>query len=137
MMMYKFFSFILLAFVVLAAFAVIAPTEVSAQAEVVCEGLSGAGVDGCVSDGGPSVNGTIGAVINILSFVAGIIAVVMIIISGARFITSGGDAQQVSAARTALIYAVVGIVVVATSQIIVQFVLQETTQTPAPQDTKL
>lgn len=61
--------------------------------------------------------------VNLLSVVAGIIAVIAIIISGMKYITSGGDASQVSSAKRSLIYAVVGIVVAAMAQIIVRFVL--------------
>jgi hypothetical protein len=62
-------------------------------------------------------------IINILSIVVGVTAVFMIIIAGIRFITSNGDSGNVSSARSTIIYAIVGLVVVALAQIIVQFVL--------------
>ncbi len=61
--------------------------------------------------------------LNLLSFVAGIIAVLMIMLAGLRYITSQGDSQKVSQAKNAIIYAAIGIVVVALAQLIVRFVL--------------
>lgn len=62
--------------------------------------------------------------LQLLSIIAGIIAVIMIIISGLKYITSQGDANAISSAKKSLIYAIVGIVIVAFAQIIVQFVLR-------------
>jgi hypothetical protein len=63
------------------------------------------------------------SIINILSIVVGVAAVFMIIIAGIRFVTSGGDSNGISSARNTIIYAIVGLLVVALAQIIVQFVL--------------
>lgn len=62
-------------------------------------------------------------VVNILSVIVGIIAVIMIIFGGFRYITSGGDSSNVSSAKNTLIYAIVGLVIVALAQFIVHFVL--------------
>jgi hypothetical protein len=64
-------------------------------------------------------------IINIFSVVVGIIAVIMIIVGGLRYITSGGDTGRVGAAKTTIIYALVGLVVVALAQLIVRFVLNQ------------
>jgi len=63
--------------------------------------------------------------INILSLVVGIASVIVITISGFRFITSSGDSQQVQGARNGIIYAIVGLVVVILAQTIVAFVLNK------------
>ena len=77
-----------------------------------------------------SVNEGIGAlalkVVNIFSFVVGAIAVIMIIYGGFRYITSGGDSGSVGNAKNTLIYAIVGLVIVALAQIIVRVVLSTT-----------
>lgn len=70
-----------------------------------------------------SVNRILTTIINVFSLVVGIIAVIMIIIGGIRFVLSGGDSNNVSAARNTIIYAIVGLVVVALAQVIVHFVL--------------
>jgi hypothetical protein len=49
----------------------------------------------------------------------------MIIIGGFRYITAGGDSNNVSAAKNTIIYAIIGLVIVAFAQIIVQFVLNK------------
>lgn len=65
-------------------------------------------------------------IINILSVVVGFIAVVMLIIGGFRYITSAGDSNRVSGAKNTILYALIGLVIVASAQIIVQFVLNKT-----------
>jgi hypothetical protein len=53
----------------------------------------------------------------------GIIAVIMIIFAGFKYVTSGGDSGKISSAKNTLTYAVVGIVVAGVSQLIVRFVV--------------
>jgi hypothetical protein len=65
----------------------------------------------------------LGTVINIFSIVVGVIAVIMIIVGGLRYITSGGDSGKVTSAKTTIIYALIGLVVVAFAQLIVHYVL--------------
>ena len=65
-------------------------------------------------------------VVNVLSIVVGAIAVIMIIFAGFRYITSGGDSNGVTSAKNTLIYAIVGIVIVALAQLIVHWVLNTT-----------
>ena len=74
------------------------------------------------------INGIIKTVINVFSIVVGVVAVIMIIIGGFRYITSGGDSSNVSGAKNTIIYAIIGLVVVALAQFIVQFVVNKVTQ---------
>jgi cytochrome bd-type quinol oxidase subunit 2 len=101
------------------------PVAAQASKEEACKALGGAWAGGECSVGGdqPDIETTIANLINIMSIIAGITAVIMIIISGFRFITANGDSNTVSAARRTLMYALVGVVVVALSQTIVWFVL--------------
>lgn len=62
-------------------------------------------------------------VINLLFFVIGMIAVIMIVIGGIRYSTSGGDSSQIQAAKNTVLYAVVGLVVAVMAFAIVNFVL--------------
>lgn len=66
-------------------------------------------------------------VVNVFSVIVGVIAVVMIIYGGLRYITSGGDSGKITSAKNTIIYAVIGLVVVALAQFIVQFVLGKAT----------
>lgn len=68
-------------------------------------------------------NKLIANIINIFSLVVGIVAVLMIIIGGFRYITSGGNDGNVGTAKNTILYAVIGLVIVALAQIIVRFVL--------------
>ncbi len=76
------------------------------------------------------MNKIIQLVVNILSFIIGITAVIMIMVSGFKYITSGGDASKVSSAKSTLIYALIGLVVVALAQFIVQYVFDKVTAPP-------
>ena len=61
--------------------------------------------------------------INVLSVLVGAAAIIIIIISGIRLITSGGDSNAVSGAKMGILAAIIGLVVVALAQTIVIFVL--------------
>ena len=82
--------------------------------------------DPCGSSSTKKVNGLITDVINILSVVIGVAAVIMIMIAGFKYITSQGDSAGISSAKNTLLYAVIGIIVVASAQLIVRFVLAKT-----------
>lgn len=86
-----------------------------------CEGIGQIG--GKCGGGGGTIEKAMKAAINIFSIVVGFAAVIVVIISGLRFITSGGDAANVAKARSGLIYAIVGLVLVVMAQTIVHFVL--------------
>lgn len=91
----------------------------------VCDTLNDISGSGC-STGGSKVNGLIRITINMLSVIAGVIAVIMVIVAGLQFVTSDGDAQKLANARRALIYAIIGMAVVALSQAIVKWFLSGT-----------
>lgn len=88
-------------------------------------GVQAAGGD--TSNPEAKINGAIAAAINIFSFVVGFAAVIMIIVGGLRYILSNGDSQKVSSAKNAIIYAIVGIVIVALAQVIVRYVFSRAT----------
>lgn len=48
---------------------------------------------------------------NILLFVIGAIAVVMLIIGGVRYVVSAGDQNAVTSAKNTILYAIIGIIV--------------------------
>lgn len=77
---------------------------------------------GCTSNSSP-INNLVATVVNILSWVVGIIAVIMIMISGLKFATAGGESNKVSEAKTALIWALAGLFVAALAQALVHWVL--------------
>lgn len=70
-------------------------------------------------------DGLIKRVVNILLFIIGAIAVIMLIIGGIRYTISGGDQSQVTSAKNTILYAIVGIIVAIFAYAIVNFVLDE------------
>lgn len=77
------------------------------------------------------VNNLITQIINIISVIVGIVAVIMIIWGGFKYITSGGDSGNVTGAKNTILYAIIGLIIVALAQFIVRFVLSKTTGTVA------
>jgi type IV secretion system pilin len=61
--------------------------------------------------------------INIMLYIAGVIAVVIIVVGSLRFVTSEGDAQAANKAKNSVVYALVGLVVAVLAYAIVNFVL--------------
>lgn len=111
------------------------PVAVHAQADIqgsLCQGsdlsVSTGGDCGSTAQAEDSVNNIIKTVINVFSLVVGVISVIFIIVGGFKYITSGGDSNSVTSARNTIMYAIVGLVIVALAQIIVQFVLNRVTQ---------
>lgn len=79
------------------------------------------------SDATTSINNIVHTIVNLLSAIVGIVAVIMIIVGGFRYITSGGNDTSVTAAKNTILYAIIGLVVVALAQVIVRFTLSKLT----------
>ncbi len=95
--------------------------------DAVCEGagLAAGSSTGCTApEGTSSVNDIVRKGLNLFSAVIGVIAVVMIMVGGIQYIISQGDPGKTATAKNTLLYAAIGLVVVALSQIFVQFVLK-------------
>ncbi len=60
---------------------------------------------------------------NVLLFIIGAVAVIMIIIGGLRYTTSNGDSGQVTSAKNTILYGVIGLVVALLAYAIVNFVV--------------
>ena len=69
------------------------------------------------------LTGFIKNIINILLFIIGAIAVIMIIIGGIRYVVSNGDSSQTTAAKNTILYAVVGLVIAMMAYAIVNWVI--------------
>lgn len=89
--------------------------------------VSGGTTTGCDTGAtnSDSLNALLTSAVNIFSAIVGVIAVIMIIVGGLRYITSGGDQNKVASAKNTLMYAIIGLIVVALAQLIVHFVLQK------------
>lgn len=62
-------------------------------------------------------------IVNVLLFIVGAIAVIMLIIGGIRYTTSNGDSNQVTAAKNTILYAIIGIIVAIIAYAVVNFVI--------------
>jgi ABC-type Fe3+ transport system permease subunit len=100
----------------------------SAQEALKCGSDSGAGQ----SNKDPaSLNNTIKTVLNLLSAIIGVLSVVMIMVGGFRYVTSGGRDDSVKSAKNTITYALIGLVVASTAQIMVHFVLAKASEATA------
>ena len=61
--------------------------------------------------------------LNLTYFLAGVIAVIVIIVAGLMYATSSGDSGRVAKAKNLLTYAIVGLVVVVSAFVITNFVV--------------
>lgn len=102
--------------------ALVAPDVMAQNAiDAACEDDPGASI--CQEGTVGSVEQIVQTVINVLLFIVGLVSVVMIIISGIRYTTSGGDSGAVTGAKNTLLYSVIGLVVAFLAYAIVNFVL--------------
>lgn len=100
----------------------------SSGSSAVCEAI-GSGAD-CNANpqGSADVNGIIETVINVLTTIVGVTAVIMIIVSGFKYVTSGGDSQKLTNAKNTIIYSLIGLLIVALAQVFVRYVLAQATK---------
>lgn len=68
-------------------------------------------------------NGILTKVARLMSYVVGAVAIIFIIIGGFKYVQSSGDATNVKNAKDTILFALVGLVVAATAQAIVVFVI--------------
>lgn len=95
----------------------------------VCEGVAiAAGGSGCnTPSDSPTVERVIKSVVNILSLIVGVVAVIMIIIGGLKYVLSSGDSNNINSAKNTILFAIVGLIVAALAQVIVRYVLNKVT----------
>ena len=89
-----------------------------AQQSSLCQGRGDSSQDPLTG-----TKGLIRGIANILAFVTGLGAVIIVIVAGLRYITANGDANQAKKARDAIIAALIGIVIIVLADSIVGFVI--------------
>lgn len=126
--------YLILGFVI-AMFIALSPVAVSAQfnqLEEACSGTPGnEGSQLCeeIDNAEDPVTGSDGVILkvaDILGIVAGIIAVIIIIVAGITMMLSSGDSGKVQSSRNAIIYTVVGIAVIVLARSLVIFIINQT-----------
>ncbi len=93
-----------------------------ASALTLREGAEAARCDGCPADlfGG---TGIFKQITNTILYIVGVIAVIMLIIGGIKYVISGGDAKKVPDAKNTILYAIIGLVIAFLAFAIVNFVI--------------
>lgn len=94
----------------------------SVSALTLQEGAEAARCDGCPADLFGD-NGVFKRITNTILYIVGIIAVIMLIIGGIRYVTSGGDAKKVTDAKNTVLYAIIGLIISLLAFAIVNFVI--------------
>ncbi len=77
------------------------------------------------ANSGSDVNTIAGNIVSTLLFVAGLLAVIVIIYSGIKYMTANGDKQKIESAKSTLIYAIVGLVIAIVAYAIVNYVISK------------
>jgi hypothetical protein len=109
----------------------VAPLSVSAAYNPLGAACSGNGRDSAACQdartagedpiAGP--NGVIVRATNIVAIIAGIAAVIYLVLAGIKYITSQGAPDQISKAKESIIYALVGIVFILLARSIITFII--------------
>lgn len=102
-------------------------STLSAKSAIQCGECGASSQSSCTPGSGGSLDSLVKEILNILSVIVGIAAIIMIIVAGLRYITSAGEAEKVKGAKNTLLYAVIGLIIVALAQTITHFVLTEAT----------
>lgn len=109
------------------------PAQVSANAlEQACQADPGAAICDDQGGAGQSVEALIQTIINVLLFIIGAVAVIMIIVGGFRYVTSNGDSSALTGAKNTILYAVIGLIVAIFAYAIVNWVIGVFAPPPAP-----
>lgn len=69
-------------------------------------------------------DGVLTKVVNLLSIVIGIAAVIMIVVGGAMYVLAGGDSAKINTAKNTIIYSLIGLVVAVVAPMIIRFVIR-------------
>lgn len=94
----------------------------SVSALTLQEGVEAMQCDGCPKDLFGE-EGVFKQITNTILYIVGIIAVIMLIIGGIKYVVSGGDSKKVTDAKNTVLYAIIGLVVSFLAFAIVNFVI--------------
>ena len=127
------FKKVMAGFVVVASMALVmtglgALSSLPAQAACkVDDGIGGALQDDCSRGKGQAkeLDGNQGVITTIINTMLFILAVIMIIYAGIRFVTAHGDEKQVESARQTILYSVVGLIVAILAYALVNWVFTQ------------
>jgi hypothetical protein len=114
----------------LALLATVIPTVALAQgsfADKIRQGVNSAGGPSGFQPGGPELPQIIGNVIAVLLSFVGVVLLVIMLYAGFQWMTAGGDSKKVIEARGRIMNALIGLIILAASYAIVDFVITRLT----------
>lgn len=104
------------------------PAALAAPADGLGDNPLSSGTDSAKGRGqNDSLTNVFQIVTNILLFLVGAVAVIMLVIGGLRYVTSNGDQNAVTGAKNTIMYAIIGIVVAFLAYAAVNFVVAQLT----------
>ena len=98
------------------------------------EGAEAARCDGCPADLFGDT-GVFKQITNVILYILGIVAVIMLMIGGIKYVVSGGDAKKVTDAKNTVLYAIIGLIIAFLAYAIVNFVISALPSSDKPNTT--
>ena len=111
---------VILSTIIMGCLAMVGVSSVSAL--TLQEGAEAARCDGCPANLFGDT-GVFKQVTNTILYIVGIIAVIMLICGGVKYVISGGDAKKVTDAKNTVLYAIIGLVIAFLAYAIINFVI--------------
>ena len=111
---------VILSTIIMGCLAMVGVSSVSAL--TLQEGAEAARCDGCPANLFGDT-GVFKQVTNTILYIVGIIAVIMLIFGGVKYVISGGDAKKVTDAKNTVLYAIIGLVIAFLAYAIINFVI--------------
>ena len=81
------------------------------------------GREACLKSSGTNLRDVIRWALNVLTWLVGVAAVIVLMVAGFRYVVSGGSSSGVTGAKNMIVYALIGVVIALLAQIIVVFVI--------------
>lgn len=104
------------------AFTAVSPVSLPVYADAKDEVKKGADMTNSGGSAKQDLPDVITTIINVMLFIAGALAVIMIIYGGIRYITAHGDEKQVKVAKDTIVYSVVGLIIAIIAYALVTFI---------------
>ncbi len=103
-------------------FAAVSPVSLPVYADSKDEVQNGANMANGGGGSNQNLPDIITTIINVMLFIAGALAVIMIIYGGIRYITAHGDEKQVKVAKDTIVYSVTGLIIAILAYALVTFI---------------
>ena len=85
-------------------------------------------VENTIQLGNRDIRSTVASIINVLMGLLGIVAVVIILLGGFKWMTAGGNEDKVGEAKQLIMQGIIGLVIILSSWAIARFVLTQLVQ---------